>query len=246
MADEGLWAVREEGIGQMKRSRLFADLKPEDCAELMGRVRYFDCEAGQLIFQSGMPAEQLYLIDAGKVKLVRQTTDKSKEYILKILGPGDFVGVEAFFAGDVYRAYAQALEPTQLCVFHREDFLRFLEHHPSLALRFLTAAFQELRDTHDRLIATAYEQGEKRLAHLLLELCRKYGVCEGGMDVLDLRLSRTELAELVGLRPETTIRILSRWRDEGLLAEADRQLVIQDRDRLAVIAQPLAKLTKPL
>lgn len=205
--------------------------------DLMHRAQTFECEPGQPVFQSGMPAEHLYVVQSGSVKLVRPTIDKSKDYILKILGPGDLVGAEAFFGSGVYRANAKAIERSQLLVLGRSDVYTFLRRHPKSALRLLRDASQELELFEERLVETAYEQGEKRLAHQLLELSKKFGVSDNGSAYLKLDLTRTELAELVGLRPETTIRILSRWRDSGLLKEQDRHIVIQDRKRLEQLAQ---------
>lgn len=225
--------VRQAGTDGIDTAWLFSRLNPQEHEELFRRARYFDCEAGQPIFQSGMPSERLYLVCTGKVKLVQQTSDKQKEFILKILGPGELLGEETFFADDRFNVYARALEPTQLCVFSREDFLSFLDRHPEATLRLLEATARELRAFQDRLVASVYERGERRLAQLLLDLCRKYGAClEGDAYVLGLKLSRAELAELVGLRPETTIRIMSRWRDKGLLGEREGQLIIRDRTGL--------------
>jgi len=205
--------------------------------DLMRMAQTFECEPGQPVFQSGMPAEHLYVVQSGSVKLVRPTSDKSKDYILKILGPGDFVGAEAFFGSGVYRANAKALSRSQLLVLGRSEVYTFLRRHPKTALHLLQAASQELESFEERLVETAYEQGEKRLAHQLLELSRRFGVADNGSAYLKLNLTRTELAELVGLRPETTIRILSRWRESGLLKEQDRHIVIEDRKRLEQLAE---------
>ncbi|MFB6286380.1 MAG: Crp/Fnr family transcriptional regulator [Candidatus Bipolaricaulia bacterium] len=205
--------------------------------DFMRLAQTFECEPGQPVFQSGMPAEHLYVVQSGSVKLVRPCSDKSKDYILKILGPGELVGAEAFFGSGVYRAHAKAIQRSQLLVLGRSEVYTFLRRRPKTALHLLQVASQELESFEERLVETAYEQGEKRLAHQLLELSRRFGVAHNGGAYLKLDLTRTELAELVGLRPETTIRILSRWRDNGLLKEEDRHIVIEDRQQLEQLAE---------
>ena len=223
-------------------SPLFSYLSPEDYAELFQEARYLEREKGELVFQEGLPAEGIYLICSGKVKLVQQTPDKRKKQILKILGPGDLLGEETFFAGGTYNAYARALEPTKLCFFPREAFLRFLDRHPSVALQLLERLSQEVKEYQNLLVESAYERSEERLARMLLELGRKFGHRErrgeGETYVIDLSLSRAELAELLGLRPETTIRILRRWQDEGLLEIRGRRLIILDEEGLAAYVKP--------
>ena len=210
-------------------------LPPEDDLRRMGHV--LTCDAGQPVVRRGMPAEHLYLIRTGSVKVVRPTRDTHKEYILSILGPGDVVGVEAVFGSGLYRSNAHAMAPSRVMALDRNRIQTFLRRHPASALKLLQETAEALETLEGRLVETAYEPGEKRLAHQMLELMDKFGACDNGHAHLSLDLTRTELAELVGLRPETTIRILSRWRDEGLLAERHKHLVIRDRRRLERLAQ---------
>jgi len=232
-------ATQATGIWEeMCTSPLFSGLKPEEYAELLKRAQYFDRRMGELIFQEGMPAEGIYLICRGKVKLVQRTPDRRKKQILKLLGPGELLGEETCLAGGTYSAYARALEPTRLCFFYKEDFLNFLDRHSSVALKLLEKLSRELKAFQSMLVELAYERGEERLARMLLKLGEKFGIQQGEACVIDLRLSRTELAELLGLRPETTTRILSRWRAEGVLSIKGRQLVILDVERLSAYAKP--------
>jgi len=223
-------------------SPLFSGLKPEEYAQLLSKAEYFDRRVGELIFQEGMPAEGIYFICWGKVKLVQKTPDRRKKQILKLLGPGELLGEETCLSGGSYSAYARALEPTRLCFFYKEDFLDLLDRHPSVALKLLEKLSRELKAFQSMLVELAYERGEERLARMLLNLSRKFGIQQGKACVIDLRLSRTELAELLGLRPETTTRILSRWRSEGILTVKGRRLIILDKDRLALHAKPLRRV----
>jgi len=233
---------RTEAQNGGELSSLFSGLKQEDYLELFSKGRYFERGTGELIFQEGMPASGIYFICRGKVKLVQQTPDKRKKQILKILGSGDLLGEETFFAGGRHTAYARALEPTKLYFFSGDDFLEFLTRHPQMALKLLERFAQEIKAYQRLLVELAYERGEERLARLLLELSQKFGVRKGEACLIDLRLSRTELAELLGLRPETTIRILSRWRAEGIVELERRRLVILDERRLS----RLARLPSPI
>lgn len=226
---------------EMCASPLFSELKPEEYSQLLAQAQHFNREKGELIFREGMPAEGIFLICNGKVKLVGQTPDRRKTQILKILGPGELVGEEAFFATAAYNLDARALEPTQLCFFSREDFLRFLNRHHSIALKLLEKLSRELKALQKALVEIIYDRAEARLARTLLQLGHDYGIREGPACVIDLGLSRIELAELLGLRPETTSRILSRWRAQGILTVRGRRLIILDEDCLLGFARPLRR-----
>jgi CRP/FNR family transcriptional regulator len=219
-------------------SPLFAELEPEEITHLLASVQHFHRERGELIFREGMPPEGVYLICSGKVKLVSQAPDRQKMQILKILGPGELLGEEAFFADMPYNVDARALESTQLCFFGREEFLSFLDRHPSVVLRLLEKLSREIKALERTLVETVYDRAEARLARTLLKLSHSYGIPQASGCTIDLRLTRLELAELIGLRPETTSRILSRWRSHGIVDVQGRRLVILDEQYLTELAKP--------
>lgn len=235
-------------------TQIFSDLPPEAQAELREIACPFHREAGDLLFQEGLPAKGIYVIERGRVKLVQQTPDKRKKQILRILGPGDLLGEEAFFAGGTYSAYARALEPTDCCFFPGQDFVEFLYRYPAAAFRLLERLADAVKEYQRMLVEIAYEKGEERLARLLLDLAHKAAPStptpgaeaepkseESGAprgQVIDLGLTRTELAELLGLRPETTIRILHRWQAEGILDIEGPRLILLDEEKLASYAIP--------
>ncbi len=222
-------------------SPLFSELKPAEHAEFLATAQRFHREKGELIYREGMPAEGIYLICSGKVKLVGQTPDRRKTYILEILGPGELLGEEAFFANIEYNVDARAMEATELCFFERADFLSLLHRHHSVTLKILEKLSREIKALQMALVEIVYEGAEGRLARALLKLGRKYGIREGQSRVIDLGLSRIELAEFLGLRPETTSRILSRWRAQGILMVQGRRLIILDEDCLVKFARPPRK-----
>ena len=225
--------------GEACFASIFSDLPPDAQAELRRLAYPFHREAGDLLFQEGLPARGIYVIRKGRVKLVQQTSDRRKKQILRILGPGDLLGEEAFFAGGAYSAYARALEPTDYCFFPGEEFTEFLHRHPAAALRLLEKLADAVKRYQRMLVEIAYEKGEERLARLLLELAHKAGPGRPAPGrVIDLGLTRTELAELLGLRPETTIRILHRWQAEGILDVEGPRLVLLDEEKLTAYARP--------
>lgn len=214
----------------------FSHLTSEEDRELSSIAYPVERDSGDLVFQAGRPAEGFYLVQQGKVKLVQETPDKSKRYILKILGPGELLGEEAFFAAVAHSAWAEALEPTRLCFLPGDEVIDFVARYPGMGLRLLRQLARDVQHGCNMQVELAYTRSEVRLARALLRLGRKFGRCDGDMETIDLGLTRTELAQLVGLRPETTIRILSDWRGDGILSLEDHTLIVTRRNRLAQIA----------
>jgi len=164
--------------------------------------------------------------------LTQDTSDGSRAYILDIRGRGDLLGEEALFSGHPYAANAKAICATQLCYLPHDDLKTTIEHHPDVALVLLETMGQRVLDNHRARVELAYDRSEARMARALLRLSQRFGHRENGHGALGLELSRTELAELLGLRPETAIRILSEWRHEGTIELDERSLVIRDQARL--------------
>lgn len=210
----------------------FASLSSRAAQEIVPKLHHFDRDPGELIFQAGRPAEGLYIVGSGIVKLAQETSDGSRVYILDIRGRGDLLGEEALFSGRPYAASAKAICITQLCYLPHDDLEAAIERHPDVAIVLLATMGQRLLDNNRARVELAYDRSEARMARALLRLSQRFGHRGNGDGALGLELSRTELAELLGLRPETAIRILSEWRHEGTIELDERSLVIRDQGRL--------------
>lgn len=197
-------------------------------------VRY---RTDQLLFHEGEPGFGLYLICAGKVKLTKRTP-AGKRLILQLRGPGDVLGAETAFGGDAYIADAQALEDVTLHFIEKSAFLSLMEHAPRMALRLIQDLSQDLRLCQSKLIETAYESGQERLAHALMSIARRYGLPRPQGIELGVELTRGELAELAGLTAETTIRILSKLHKRGWIMLSGSRILLLNVKAVEGLIEP--------
>lgn len=190
----------------------------------------------QVIFGEGMPAEALYLVCRGAVK-VYHADRFGREHILAIAAPGDLLGEIASADGDVLSTSAEALTEAQVLHLPRQRIASFIERHPETAMRFLAALSRELAAARHKVRDLALKSAESRLAGLLLELACSAG--DGGLPARRIHLAhgRRELAEMVGVSTETAIRLLAALKRKGAIATEGRDVLIADPDRLARIAQ---------
>ncbi len=207
-------------------------------------MKPLEVEPGEIVFQEGAPPAGLYIICQGKVKLVKHSPDKAKKQLLKLLGPGELLGEESLFAGEPYIAHARTLEKTTLRLIEKRDFWGFLERHPAVALKLIEKLARELEAFQSKLVETAYLGSEERLARLLLLMADKYGLKQNGGLVLDLQLSRAELAEMAGICPETAMRILSRFKADKFINFEGRRIIVLDPEKLRELAEPLPVMPK--
>lgn len=189
----------------------------------------------QVIFHEDTPATTLYLLCAGRVKLVR-TDGAGRQQILRIVDPGETLGEECLLPGAHYAATAETLEDSQAAFVQREDLLRLLDEGDGTAVRFLLHLCRVLVSLQARLSQVALGDARSRLARLLLDLGRRYGESQGEGTRLNISLTRRDIAALVGLTPETAMRLLSEFRREGILRTTGRQILVLDAERLAALA----------
>lgn len=216
---------------------IFADLSEPARQELISLLRPLEFESGGMIFREGMLSFGLYILCRGKVKLAKHTRGGHSQ-ILKLLGPGEILGEKTMFDQETYTCYAETLEPSLLVFIPRDDFLLFLRGHPQVALRLIEKLAHESKVFGDRLVEITSRSARERVARALVELGQAFGTeTAAGWDI-GVELPRAELAEMAGVSTETAIRILSEFRDRGLVALPGRRIVIVNADELRSLAHP--------
>ncbi|MBI2335961.1 MAG: Crp/Fnr family transcriptional regulator [Deltaproteobacteria bacterium] len=191
---------------------------------------------GQVIFYEGNQAYGLYCIFTGRVKLFKTGVD-GKQQIVRIAGPGDLLGYRSLFSDEPYSATAEALENATICCVDRNAFFPVLAKNPELALNIISKLCRELRQAEELATSIAQRSVRERMAELLLMLKEAYGKPTKKGVLIDLKLSREELAEMIGITQETAIRLLSEFKGDGVIEVRDRDITIVDAKALLETAR---------
>jgi CRP-like cAMP-binding protein len=188
-------------------------------------------EAGQTIYSAGFPAAHLYLVAAGKVKLIQQTAE-GRSVVLDVLGLGEFFGHLSGSNQDRYQHSARALGPTCALVMSGRDFRRILNKHPAVAIDVLNVVAARLEFAQDTIRSLSSDPVEKRVASVLLRLGEKFGRRKDVGLLIELPLSREDLADMSGTTTETASRIVSALHRQGLIRAGRRWIAIVEPARL--------------
>ncbi len=192
----------------------------------LGELQFY--KKSQILFNPGAIARGIYLIDSGKVKVSKFGID-GKEQIIKILTKGDVTGHEALLYENRFNEYAEVIDDAEIFYVSRDDFNTLCRRDDDVLIYFTKLLCKELNEVEERLVSTAYEPVRGRLANLLLELDGVYGGTEGrGV----ITLCRSDLARMVGTAKETTIRLLSEFKNEGLITMKGTGIIINDMEGL--------------
>ncbi len=200
---------------------LFRHVSAEDRERVALVARTREYQRGDRIFDEGDPPDFFHIVLSGRVKVFKHTP-AGGELILELFEPGGPLGAVAVYQARPYPASAEALEPTTCLLIPRQAFFALLEQHPSLVRGLLGSLTHRLVELTTRLSELTGGRVESKFARLFLKLADRMGRPEGDAIVIQLSLSRQELADLTGTTIETCIRIMSRWNKDGtLLTEKD-------------------------
>lgn len=216
---------------------LFAELDETSRRELARCARFAQVAAGEVVIERGEPAQALFAVQRGKLKVVAPRPG-GRDATLHILGPGDVFGEVALFQEEGRTARVTALEAATLVVIDRRDFLQLLSRSGELSTRVLTLMARRLSATITHFDEATSLEVPQRLSRKLLALSELFGAhdAEGHVELL-LSLSQSELADLVDSTRQTVNRLLSQWRDQGLVRMEEGRVTWLDAVKLRALTE---------
>lgn len=220
---------------RIRDKTVWASLEDDALEALAGERVASRYQKGDVIFHEGSPCTGLYNVCAGKVKLVRAGRG-GRQTIVRMAGTGRTLGERDLFQADGrHSVTAQAMEDTVVCFLGKSALMERLRASPDMMLDMVRRLADALTQAEQRVESLATQDARHRLAGFLLELAREEGKPDGDMTRIGLRLTREEIAEVIGATLETTIRLMSAFKKEGLVKDADGHIVLLDLPRLGRI-----------
>ncbi len=218
-----------------RHSGVFCDLNKDALNDVSKHKVLNHYKKGQTIFFQGNPPMGLYCVSKGKIKITRTGND-GKEAILRIAGPGDVLGHRSLFSKEKYEATATVLEDSSICFIEKNFIYNALEKNPSIAMAMIEKLSRDMGVAERKSAAMFQKNARERLADLFIEFAEDYGVKVEGKIKLDIRLSRDEIASIIGSAHETVIRLISEFKEEGILELDGKTILVQDMKKLREFA----------
>ncbi|MEK6700500.1 MAG: Crp/Fnr family transcriptional regulator [Nitrospirota bacterium] len=214
---------------------LFKNLSDEELKELGAYLAAASYKKKETIFSEGEPPDWFYIVSSGKVKITK-ISHEGKEIILEVISPSDIFGGVAVLKNFPYPANAVAMEDTEVIKISRKNLMRLVDRFPNLMYCIALQLGDRMKSSYDSLKNIALERVEARIAALLLKLAGKVGVETKDGLLIDMRLTKQDVADMVGTTVETSIRTFSKFKKEGLVVDADGKIIIKDRKGLAALS----------
>ncbi|HEY1875883.1 MAG TPA: helix-turn-helix domain-containing protein [Rhizomicrobium sp.] len=216
-------------------SRLCAAAAPATLTDCLKHIQEFGASLhfvrNETIFNQDDPAEHVYRIVSGTVRLCRYMPD-GRRYIVDFLLPGDLMG---FVESPDLPISAEAVNEVTLVAFPRICFDRLAEENPAVRTQLLCHLSANLLTAQQHLFVLGCQKARERVASFLLRLADRTDLICG--DRLDLPMSRQDIADHLGLTIETISRTITGLRGDGtVLIPNGSQIVLRDMGALRALA----------
>jgi CRP/FNR family transcriptional regulator, cyclic AMP receptor protein len=211
-------------------------LSAQDRQQILGEMTETRYGKGQYIFREGDPTEYFHIVKEGSVKCVKSSLD-GKECTLKVLMPGDLFCCDASaFDGASHPGTAQPMGDVSVLRMKKEAYFNMLRRNPDAAMEVIRYLGNRLNEAQEKAKILALDSADQRLASLLVSLAERSGVEDPQGIRLSVRLTRQDMANMVGVTTETAIRIMARFKKTHLVSGTASRLVIRDLSRLKQLA----------
>jgi len=219
-----------EAMEFIRNVPFFTDIEASELSKIVRvgvRKKY---KKGSIILLEEETGAALFVIIAGKVKIVR-TDDDGREVILSILGENDFFGEMSILDGLARSASVVAITKAELFMIHRRDFLKLMEDVPSVAISLLKELTMRLRKADAQIKSLSLKDAAGRVANVILQLADDIGTIRKGRVEIDELPLQQDLANMAGTSRETISRMIHAYIREGYLELERGKLIINDYEK---------------
>lgn len=214
----------ERGQNCIEMVPIFSNLTKDEMFEIAMITTEKEVDKGDTIYSAGFLTDSLYVIHKGRVKILR-LNESGKEQIIRVLGPGQFIGELAIFNREPASDSAIALEKTIMCKIDGQDIKGLMARFPSIAFKILEELSQRLQKAETLVEDISLSSVERRIAKSILQM-----ETEG---IIQLQMSKGDWASHLGMSQETLSRKLTAFQDHGLIElVGHRGIRIIDREGL--------------
>jgi CRP/FNR family transcriptional regulator len=204
-----------------------------DMSRLAAIATVTEAPPGQCFIDEGEPADSFFNITVGSAKLFKLLPDGRRQ-ITGFVGPGHFLGIAV---SETYAFSAEAIERVRYCRFQRGKLRNLLDDFPLMEKRLLEVAAHELVAAQEQMLLLGRKTARERLASFLVLQSRQGMPCGYARRRFTLAMTRSDIADYLGLTIETVSRTLTKLRAEGLIDFlAQSQVVISDQAMLESLA----------
>ena len=189
---------------------------------------------GEVIFDEGDHLNGVFCISDGICKVSKMSSN-GRDQIIHLVQKGDILGERSLVTDEVANLKATAINDMEVCFIPREEIIKDLEKNPEFSMNVLKDLASSLKSADNVIVDLAQHTVKQRLAEMLINLEDKFG--HDVENVLNIHLSREDIANIIGTATESAIRLLSEFKKEGVIKLKGKNISLVDISKLKKIAQ---------
>ena len=205
--------MTEKAPKLLSEIELFSELNESELQEVATHAQIRNVPNDTTIFYEGDPADAVYVVVNGRVKVVTTSTD-GKEFILTVLGAGQVFGEMGLLETAPRSASVVTITEVELMTIKRDDFDRLIETRPTISRKLMAILSRRLRRANSKMESLAYMDVAGRLARYLLDMALDHGQRLGNGWVVVKRPTHSDIAHSIGTSRETVSRLINEF-EEG-------------------------------
>jgi CRP-like cAMP-binding protein len=213
----------------------FKNLSHEAINDINTIFRDYHYSAGETIYFSGDKSTQLCVVAEGSIKLVKHSSE-GQDVLIDILKKGEFFGTLETLGNSVYQETAEAKTNSCILKVNSEQFRKILQNYPLSALNVIDIVSDRLKLAYEKMKQLSVQNVEQRIAFTLYSLTNKVGEKKDDGLLIQLPLSRSDLAGMTGTTTETASRIMSHFQKQGIIKTGRQWVSITDYNKLQSLA----------
>lgn len=192
---------------------------------------------GDAVYRQGELAGYFFILLHGTLKVV-QATAEGEQVVVRFVSPGDVFGIARMMRRPDYPATVLAVQESLVLAWPSSEWERMVAANPQLTGNALQTVGQRLQSAHSRIRELSTEEVEQRVARAILRLLDQSGrASEEGRIEIDFPITRQDIAEMTGTTLHTVSRILSLWKERGIVENARKRVIVLQPDELIRYAE---------
>jgi CRP-like cAMP-binding protein len=232
------WRADQKVMMIIRQAVLFKNLTDEEMNRVLAAASLQACSGGAFFFMEGDPAARSYALVDGKVRLSQVTLD-GQQVILGYLSPGREFGIIAALGELAYPVSAEAVGDSAALAWDSAVLNQLMDEIPRITRNALYIMARQIREFQARIRELSTQRVERRIARTLLRLAQQSGRRTEEGVLIDLPLTRQDLAEMSGTTLFTVSRTLSKWEAAGMVTSGRERVVICQPHAMVQLADDL-------
>lgn len=211
------WLVRSNSI--------FRHLTKEELDRVSFEKTVEHYKRGNIIYREGSRISGFYCVQSGIIKIYKTGID-GKEQIIRFAKPADIIGFRSVLTNELACTTAKVIEDSVVCFIPGDTLIYLVKNNGNFSMDLMKLTCMELGEANSYITDIAQKTVRERLAEVLIHLKDNFDL--DGDNILQISLTREELANIVGTATESVIRLLSEFKQDGLIDLNGRKIKLLD------------------